>query len=233
MVDLDKIEEAVRMILEAIGEDPEREGLRETPRRVARMYEEIFKGMHEDPSSHLEVLFTEGPDEMVLVKDIPLYSLCEHHLLPFYGKAHVAYIPRKGKMTGLSKLARVVDGFARRPQLQERLTSQIADSINEKLQPWGVIVVIEAEHMCMKMRGVSKCGSVMSTSAFRGVFRSDRDARADAMELMRSKGDWKRRRPGVPAGLRHTGPPRNRQRAGSRRRQDSTKPAARPEEQTC
>lgn len=184
MVDLDKIEEAVRMILEAIGEDPEREGLRETPRRVARMYEEIFKGMHEDPSSHLEVLFTEGPDEMVLVKDIPLYSLCEHHLLPFYGKAHVAYIPRKGKMTGLSKLARVVDGFARRPQLQERLTSQIADSINEKLQPWGVIVVIEAEHMCMTMRGVMKPGSLTVTSAVRGIFETNPASRAEALALI-------------------------------------------------
>lgn len=175
------------MILEAIGEDPEREGLLNTPQRVAKMYEEIFKGVGIDPSRHLQVLFTEQHDEMVLVKDIPLYSMCEHHLLPFYGQAHVAYIPRKGKITGLSKLARVVDEYASRPQLQERLTSQIADSINERLQPWGVIVVIEAEHFCMTMRGVKKPGSLTVTSAVRGIFETNPASRAEALALIKGK----------------------------------------------
>ncbi|HWJ02985.1 MAG TPA: GTP cyclohydrolase I FolE, partial [Verrucomicrobiae bacterium] len=167
-MDLEKIQIAVRMMLEAIGEDPDREGLRDTPARVARMYAEIFCGLHQEPKGHLQVQFSEDHEEMVLVKDIPIYSMCEHHLVPFYGKAHVAYIPKGGKVTGLSKLARVVEGFAKRPQLQERLTSQIADSIMEVLQPHGVIVVIEAEHMCMTMRGVKKAGSKTITSAVRG-----------------------------------------------------------------
>ncbi|MGE5417258.1 MAG: GTP cyclohydrolase I FolE [Acidobacteriota bacterium] len=186
-MDLKKIEQAVTMIIEAIGEDKEREGLRETPRRVAKMYEEVLKGIDEDPSEHLQVIFTEQHDEMVLIRDIPLYSLCEHHFLPFYGQAHVAYIPRKGKITGLSKLARVVDGFARRPQLQERLTSQIADSINDRLHPWGVMVIIEAEHMCMTMRGVTKPGSLTVTSAVRGIFETNPASRAEALSLIRGK----------------------------------------------
>ncbi|NLW43970.1 MAG: GTP cyclohydrolase I FolE [Syntrophomonadaceae bacterium] len=184
-MDNKKITEAVRMILEAMGEDPMREGLRETPERVARMYEEICKGIDEDPGQYLEVMFTESHDEMVMLKDIPIYSLCEHHLLPFYGRAHVAYIPRKGRITGLSKLARVVEGFARRLQVQERLTSQIADTINERLQPWGVMVVIEAEHMCMTMRGVLKPGTLTITSAVRGIFETNPASRAEALSLIR------------------------------------------------
>ena len=184
-MDIEKIEQAVVKILEAIGEDPQREGLKYTPQRVARMFTELFCGMEEDPSEHLEVLFTEHHDELVLVKDIPLYSMCEHHLLPFYGQAHVAYIPRKGRITGLSKLVRVAEGFAKRPQLQERLTSQIADSIMEKIQPWGVAVVIEAEHMCMTMRGVKKPGSLTVTSAVRGIFESNPASRAEAFSLIK------------------------------------------------
>lgn len=186
-MDQTKIQVAVRQILEAIGEDPEREGLQETPYRVARMCEEIFQGIAQNADKHLEVCFTEEHEEMVLVKDIPLYSFCEHHLLPFFGKAHVAYIPRKGKVTGLSKLARVVEVYARRPQLQERLTSQIADSIMRALKPLGVIVVIEAEHMCMTIRGVNKPGSKTITSAVRGIFRSNEATRAEALSLIRSK----------------------------------------------
>ena len=174
-MDLEKIEKAVYMILEAIGEDPNREGLIDTPKRVARMYAEVFGGLHEDPSQHLKVQFSvEEHEEMVLVKDIPVYSMCEHHLIPFHGKAHVAYVPRKGKVTGLSKLARVVEGFARRPQLQERLTSQIADAVMGELDPLGVLVVIEAEHMCMTMRGVKKAGAQTLTSAVRGIFKTNR-----------------------------------------------------------
>ncbi len=185
MFDEVKIEEAVRMILEAIGEDPEREGLKETPYRVARMYKEIFSGLQEDPESHLQKIFYEDHDEMVIVKDIPLYSICEHHLLPFYGKAHVAYIPRKGNVTGLSKLARVVDGFAKRPQLQERLTAQIADTIMQKLKAIGTLVVIEAEHMCMTFRGVRKPGSKTVTSAVRGVFQKNEATRSEAFSLIK------------------------------------------------
>jgi GTP cyclohydrolase I len=184
-VDIEKLERAVAMMLEAIGEDPQREGLRDTPQRVARMYGELFCGLQQDPADHLEVLFTEQHDELVLVKDIPLYSMCEHHLLPFYGKAHVAYIPRKGRMTGLSKLARVAEGFAKRPQLQERLTSQIANAIMQKLQPWGVAVVIEAEHMCMTMRGVQKPGSLTVTSAVRGIFETNPASRAEVLALIK------------------------------------------------
>ncbi|MDN5347446.1 MAG: cyclohydrolase [Clostridia bacterium] len=186
-MDAAKIEAGVRLILEGIGEDPDREGLRHTPERVARMYQEIFCGLNEDPRNHLEVLFTEQHEEMVLVKDIPLYSMCEHHLLPFYGKAHVAYIPRRGRITGLSKLARVVEGFAKRPQLQERLTTQIADSIMEALNPHGVLVVIEAEHMCMTMRGVKKPGSMTITSAVRGLFQTNQATRAEAIALIQAK----------------------------------------------
>ncbi|MBC7076267.1 MAG: GTP cyclohydrolase I FolE, partial [Syntrophomonadaceae bacterium] len=164
-IDKAKIEEAVKMILEAIGEDPAREGLVNTPKRVANMYQEIFAGMKYNPKELLKVSFTEYHDELVLVKDIPLYSICEHHLLPFYGKAHVAYIPRGGKVVGISKLARVAEVYAQRPQLQERLTSQIADCINEVLNPFGVAVIIQAEHMCMTMRGIRKPGSITVTSA--------------------------------------------------------------------
>ena len=185
--DLGKIQAAVRMMLEAIGEDPEREGLKETPARVARMYTEIFRGLAEDPREHLNVQFSAAHEEMVLVRDIPVYSMCEHHLVPFYGKAHVAYIPKGGKVTGLSKLARVVEGFAKRPQLQERLTSQVADSIMEVLNPHGVIVVIEAEHMCMTMRGVKKAGSMTVTSAVRGLFQSKQATRAEAFALIHGR----------------------------------------------
>ena len=185
MFDQEKIERAVKMILEGIGEDPEREGLKETPARVARMYREIFCGLQEDPEVHLQKIFSEEHEEMVLVKDIPLYSICEHHLLPFYGKAHVAYIPRQGRVTGLSKLARVVEGFAKRPQLQERLTTQIADSIMRRLNAKGVLVVIEAEHMCMTFRGVRKPGSKTVTSAVRGLFQKSEATRAEAFSLIK------------------------------------------------
>jgi GTP cyclohydrolase I len=183
-MDREKIEKAVLMILEAIGEDPQREGLRDTPKRLARMYEEVFAGLNEDPSKHLKVQFSEEHEEMVIVKDIPVYSMCEHHFVPFYGKAHVAYIPRKGKITGLSKLARVVEGFAKRPQLQERLTSQVADTVMKMLEPRGVLVVIEAEHMCMTMRGVKIPGSLTITSAVRGIFQSSQVTRAEGFSLI-------------------------------------------------
>jgi GTP cyclohydrolase I len=185
-MDRDKIMEGVRLILDGVGEDPAREGLRETPRRVAEMYEEIFAGLGQDAGSHLRVTFDEGHQEMVLVRDIPLYSVCEHHLLPFIGRAHVAYIPAAdGRICGLSKLARVVDVFAKRPQVQERLTSQIADTIVKHLAPQGVIVVIEAEHLCMSMRGVQKPGAITTTSAVRGIFRSNAATRAEAMSLIK------------------------------------------------
>jgi GTP cyclohydrolase I len=185
-MDRDKIEQGVRLVLEGIGEDPSREGLVETPRRVADMYGEIFSGLGQEPDELLCVTFDEGHQEMVLVRDIALYSVCEHHLVPFMGKAHVAYIPGKsGRICGLSKLARVVDVFAKRPQVQERLTSQIADTIVESLDPAGVMVVIEAEHLCMSMRGVRKPGAVTTTSAVRGVFRKSAATRAEAMALIK------------------------------------------------
>lgn len=184
-MDNKRIEAAVREILYAIGEDPDREGLVGTPDRIARMYEEIFSGLTEDPGRHLDVYFQEDAhEELVLVKDIPFYSVCEHHLVPFFGKAHVAYIPKNGKLTGLSKLARVVDTIAKRPQLQERLTSTIADTIMDKLSPYGVIVVVEAEHMCMTMRGIKKSGSKTITSGVRGIFKTDSKSRAEAMALI-------------------------------------------------
>lgn len=180
-----KIERAVRDILEAIGENPDREGLKDTPKRIVKMYEEIFGGLNDDPGRHLEVYFQEEKhEELVLVKDIPFYSMCEHHLVPFFGKAHVGYIPKNGKLTGLSKLARVVDTVAKRPQLQERLTATIADTIVERLNPYGVIVVVEAEHMCMTMRGIKKPGSKTLTSAVRGIFNKDAKARSEAMALI-------------------------------------------------
>lgn len=184
-MDRDKIEAGVRLILDGIGEDVGREGLAETPRRVADMYAEIFAGLAQDPGEHFCVMFNEGHQEMVLVRDIPLYSVCEHHLVPFLGRAHVAYIPGKhGRICGLSKLARVVDVFAKRPQVQERLTSQIADSVVEYLDPAGVIVIIEAEHLCMSMRGVRKPGSETVTSAVRGLFERNAATRAEAMSLI-------------------------------------------------
>ncbi|PKQ16242.1 MAG: GTP cyclohydrolase I FolE [Actinobacteria bacterium HGW-Actinobacteria-7] len=184
-MDREKIETGVRLILEGVGEDVTREGLLETPRRVADMYAEIFAGLDQEPGEHFCVTFNEGHQEMVLVRDIPLYSVCEHHLVPFMGRAHVAYVPGKhGRICGLSKLARVVDLFAKRPQVQERLTSQIADTIVEHLDPAGVIVVIEAEHLCMSMRGVRKPGSETVTSAVRGIFERNAATRAEAMSLI-------------------------------------------------
>jgi GTP cyclohydrolase I len=184
-VDLPRIENAVREILVAIGEDPNRDGLLNTPSRVARMYAEVFAGLREDPTSHLKVVFEADHDEMVMVRDIALTSMCEHHLVPFMGKAHVAYIPGPdGRITGLSKIARLVDAYAKRPQVQERLTAQIADEIERTLQPRGVLVVIEAEHLCMSMRGVRKPGSSTVTSAVRGLFRDSAATRYEAMRFI-------------------------------------------------
>jgi GTP cyclohydrolase I len=184
-MDKERIERAVREILFAIGENPDREGLADTPKRLAKMYEEIFSGLYEDPEKGLEIYFQdEKYEELVLVKDIPFYSMCEHHLVPFFGKAHVAYLPKNGKLTGLSKLARVVETVAKRPQLQERITATVADTIMKKLEPYGVIVVIEAEHMCMTMRGVKKPGSKTVTSAVRGLFKTDSKARAEVMSMI-------------------------------------------------
>ncbi len=184
-LDLARIEKAVREILIAIGEDPDRDGLQRTPRRVAEMYAEIFRGLHEDPRTHVVTTFEANHDEMVLVRDIALYSQCEHHLVPFHGRAHVAYIPGPdGRITGLSKLARLVDGFAKRPQVQERLTTQIADAIVEALQPSGAFVLIEAEHLCMSMRGVRKPGTLTVTSAVRGLFKDNPATRAEVMALL-------------------------------------------------
>ena len=180
-----QIAEAVRLILEAIGENPNREGLLDTPKRVAKMYEEVFSGLNEDPKQHFETIFSEDHEELVLVKYIPFYSMCEHHLVPFFGKAHVAYIPQNGRVTGLSKLARAVEAVAKRPQLQERITSTIADSMMEKLDPHGVMVVVEAEHMCMTMRGVKKPGSKTVTTAVRGVLADDAVARSEVLSLIK------------------------------------------------
>jgi GTP cyclohydrolase I len=188
VVDLPKIEGAVRDILEAIGEDPDRDGLLDTPRRVAKMYAEIFAGLTEDPGRHLEVTFAADHDEMVMVKDISVYSMCEHHLLPWHGQAHVAYIPNgEGRITGLSKLARLVEGFAHRPQVQERLTTQVADAVQNVLSPAGVLVVVEAEHLCMSMRGVSKPGALTVTSAVRGIFRDSVATRSEAMSFIHGR----------------------------------------------
>ncbi len=183
-MDKARIEAAVRELLIAIGEDPDREGLVETPNRVARMYEEIYAGLEEDPKKHLKIFNEDNNDEMVIVRDIPLYSICEHHLIPFIGKAHIAYIPGNGKVIGLSKLARIVNCFAKRPQLQERLTSQVADFLYENLEPQGVAVVVEAEHLCMTMRGARASGSQTRTSAMRGIMRSDARTRAEALSLL-------------------------------------------------
>lgn len=185
VVDKPRIERAVREILVAIGEDPDRDGLLDTPSRVARMYEEVCSGLREDPSEHLLKMFEADHDEMVMVRDIPLHSLCEHHLVPFVGKAHVAYIPNmQGRITGLSKIARLVDGFARRPQVQERLTQQIATALDKTLEPRGVLVVIEAEHLCMSMRGIRKSGSSTVTSSVHGVFRENAASRMEAMQFI-------------------------------------------------
>ena len=184
-VDVDRVARAVREILEAIGEDADRDGLRDTPQRVARMYAEVFGGLHQDPADVLTTVFDADHDEMVLVKDIDVAAFCEHHLVPFIGVAHVGYIPNgSGRITGLSKLARLVDLYARRPQVQERLTTQIADAVENHLEPRGVIVVIEAEHMCMTMRGVRKPGSRTVTSAVRGQFRESVSTRSEAMSLI-------------------------------------------------
>ena len=184
-MDLAKIEEGVRLILEGIGEDPAREGLLKTPARVARMYEEVFSGMTEDPRRHFETLFDEGHQEMVLERGIPFYSMCEHHLVPFFGHAHIAYIPgQDGRICGLSKLARLLDALEKRPQVQERLTSQVADTLVEELQPEGVLVVLEADHLCMSMRGVKKPGSKTVTSAVRGIFERRHATRNEALSLI-------------------------------------------------
>lgn len=184
-MDKKKIEKAVRDILGAIGENPKRKDLIETPSRVAEMYEEIFAGIRQDPEEELEVILDQKHEEIVLLKGIPLYSVCEHHLLPFIGKAHIAYIPKQGRVTGLSKLARVVDILAKRPQVQERLTTQIAEIIMSKLKPKGCMVVIEAEHLCMSMRGVKKPGTLTVTSAVRGIFQKNEKTRSEALALMR------------------------------------------------
>ncbi len=183
-IDTGRIEKAVREIIEALGEDPLREGLAETPTRVARFYEEVFEGIHIDPGEVIDAFFGEEHyQEIVMIREIPFYSMCEHHFVPFHGQAHVAYMP-KGRVTGLSKLARLVEGFARRPQMQERLTAQVADCLVDRLDPLGVLVVVEAEHLCMSMRGVKKPGARTVTSAVRGIMESNPATRSEAMSLM-------------------------------------------------
>ena len=184
-MDKERIQNAVREILIAVGENPDREGLLETPNRGANMYEEIFAGLTEDPKQHIKLFNEQSNDEMVIVKDIPFYSMCEHHLLPFFGKAHIGYIPSDNKIIGLSKLARIVDNFAKKPQVQERLTSDIADFLNDNLQPKGVAVIMEAEHMCMTMRGARAAGSKTQTSALRGIMRTDAKTRAEVLSLLK------------------------------------------------
>jgi GTP cyclohydrolase I len=183
-LDQEKIKRAVYDILVAIGENPEREGLKETPERVAKMYEEIFSGINEDPISVLNVEYHENTDEMVLIKDIPFYSICEHHLIPFIGRAHVAYLPKDGRVVGLSKIARVVDILSKKPQLQERLTSDIAKTIMKGINPLGVAVVVEAEHLCMSMRGIKKPGHTTVTSALRGAFKASSSTRSEVLSLI-------------------------------------------------
>lgn len=183
-----RAEKAVRELLLACGEDPDREGLQETPARVARAYQEMFAGLYSDPDSVLDRTFEEAHEELVLVTDIPMYSTCEHHLVPFHGVAHVGYIPNaQGRVTGLSKLARLVDLYAKRPQVQERLTSQIADAMNRRLEPRGVIVVVEAEHLCMAMRGIRKPGARTTTSAVRGLLKTSASSRAEALDLIKGR----------------------------------------------
>jgi GTP cyclohydrolase I len=185
-MDKKKIQKAVRMILEAVGENADREDLKKTPERVAEMYTEIFSGISKDPAKELEVLLAEKHDEIVLLKDIPLYSVCEHHLLPFIGKVHIAYIPKNNKVTGLSKIARVVEILSKRLQVQERLTTEIAEILMKKLKPMGVMIIIEAEHLCMSMRGVKKSGVLTVTSAVRGVFKENSKTRAETLALINS-----------------------------------------------
>jgi GTP cyclohydrolase IA len=188
-VDKPRIERAVREILSAIGEDPDRDGLLNTPARVARMYAEVCAGLHESADHHLKVTFEADHDEMIMVRDIELYSLCEHHLVPFFGRAHIAYIPgTDGRITGLSKLARLVDAYAKRPQVQEKLTAQIANEIEETLEPRGVLVVVEAEHLCMAMRGIRKSGATTVTSAVRGLFRDNVATRTEALNFIHRGG---------------------------------------------
>jgi GTP cyclohydrolase I len=188
VVDHERVKTLVRELLDAIGEDPNREGLLETPRRVADMYVELFEGVEADPGEHLRVTFEAGHDEMVMVRDIPFTSLCEHHLVPFVGLAHVAYLPGpEGRITGLSKLARLVEGYARRLQVQERMTTEIVEAMERELKPRGSIVVIEAEHFCMSMRGVKKAGATTVTSAVRGTFRSDAASRAEALQYIHQR----------------------------------------------
>ena len=184
-VDHDRLVKAVKEILESIGEDPNRDGLLDTPQRVARYFTEVTSGLRENPAEHLNKTFEVDHDELIVVRDITFFSICEHHLVPFFGKAHVSYLPKKGgRITGLSKLARLVDGFAKRPQVQERLTGQIADAIEDKLDPQGVAVVLEAEHMCMSMRGIKKPGSQTVTSSMRGQFRESASSRAEVLRLI-------------------------------------------------
>lgn len=188
-IDQDRIARAIREVLFAIGEDPDRDGLQDTPQRVARMYGEVCGGLREDPTTHLDTTFEVSHDEIIVVRDIPFYSICEHHLIPFFGKAHLAYLPEKdGRITGLSKLARLVDGFAKRPQVQERLTGEIADAIDEKLSPRGAAVVLEAEHLCMSMRGIKKPGAKTVTSSMRGIFRENHSSREEVLNLILREG---------------------------------------------
>lgn len=183
-MDKPRIEKAIREILLALGENPDREGLKDTPKRVAKMYEEVFSGLETDPKDLVTIFETEGHEEMVILKDIPFYSMCEHHLLPFYGKAHVAYAPKKDRLVGLSKLARIVETISRRPQLQERITTLVADTIMKSLKPYGALVIVEAEHLCMTMRGVKKPGARMTTSAVRGIFEKSVATRMEALQLI-------------------------------------------------
>lgn len=183
-IDFDRLERAVVEILVSLGEDPHRDGLIDTPKRVARSYAQLFKGLHESPEEHLGRVFEQEHEDVIIVRDIEFYSLCEHHLLPFLGKAHIAYLPANGQIVGLSKLARTVEVYARRPQVQERLTNQIADALNDYLQPRGVAVIIEAEHFCMKMRGVNQSHSLMVTSTLRGAYRDDRAQGAEVLNLI-------------------------------------------------
>ncbi len=187
MANQEKLEAAVYQLLEALGENPEREGLKETPKRVAKMYQEMFSGLKENPKDQFTAVFSENHDEVVLVKDIPFYSMCEHHLVPFYGHAHIAYLPSDGHVTGLSKLARAVEVASKRPQLQERLTAQIATALEEALKPKGVFVMLEAEHMCMTMRGIKKPGSKTVTTVVKGIFKDDREERKEILSLILGK----------------------------------------------
>ncbi|EHJ56445.1 GTP cyclohydrolase 1 [Streptococcus urinalis FB127-CNA-2] len=185
MADQKKMEAAIYQFLEALGEDPEREGLKDTPKRVSNMYLEMFSGLHQDPKNEFTALFQEDYENLVLVKDIPFYSMCEHHLVPFYGKVHIAYLPQDGKVTGLSKLARAVEVASKRPQLQERLTEQIADALDQALNPQGVYVMVEAEHMCMTMRGIKKPGSKTITTIAKGLYQSNDSLRQEVMSLIK------------------------------------------------